>query len=743
MKIKLIAPARKPEWGESFWDLKTFCKLTGRKGGGAPLALPTIAALTPADVEVVLTDENVEPINFEEKTDLVGITGMTCVIPRSYEIADEYRKRGVPVVMGGIHVSMLPEEAIQHCDSVVIGEAEEIWQKVVRDAQKKKLEKFYRAPRFPDLTNTPIPRWDLLKFALYPIFPIQTGRGCPFDCEFCSVQIFNGREYRCKDIKNILEEVKFIKTLEYKKPLFFVDDNILAVKNYAKKLFESLIPFNIKWWCQTSVSSLKDDETLDLMYKSGCRYIFIGFESISQDSLDSMRKSKTNKAEEYKFIIDKVHAHKIAIFGSFILGSDTDNESVFDLTSKFIYDTGIAFAMVNILTPPPGTELYKRLNEKKRILLKPWWQYDGESVCLLPKLMQPEILEKKRNGLLQDIYSYDKCYNRLNNLWTKNVFTRNANQKRLFSRGRILFTITAFINSTLDFKRINFIFKGLWNPKVTSVIAILLSLNFHDYAYKKRKAIRNIKFGSSNKNFFLDLISYPHSSLIDKNDVVYKVKELIKFIWGNPGKLIEDWIHSADVLALSYKNKDLRGFSIVNYVENNIFYLRATIIHPEDINQGLGKFMNYHCVKSLLNEKGKTSRPWMWLENIYFISCISNPLAYAILFKKRKIYPDLENRYKLSNQDKEIAFKVAKRFCPNAVFDTETFVLKGDLTPYPDLIYKKENIPWSNDKRINQFFEDRLKLTQEQGNTLLVLWKENLFLFLLKAFIYKSMHLTK
>ncbi|MCM8781233.1 MAG: B12-binding domain-containing radical SAM protein, partial [Candidatus Omnitrophica bacterium] len=293
MKIKLIAPARKPEWGESFWDLKTLCKLTGRKAGGAPLALPTLAALTPSDVEVVLTDENVEPINFDEKVDLVGITGITCVIPRSYEIADEFKKRGVPVVMGGIHVSMLPEEAIRHCDSVVIGEAEEIWEQVVRDAQKGNLQKFYRAPRFPDLTNSPIPRWDLLKNDKYCYFTIQTGRGCPYDCDFCSVKVFNGRGYRHKTIDSVIEEIKTLQKIDYKKLIFFTDDNLLASPKYSEELMQRLIPLKIKtWWCQSSVNRLKDDRLLDLMYRAGCRVIFVGLESVSQKNLDVMNKGQ-------------------------------------------------------------------------------------------------------------------------------------------------------------------------------------------------------------------------------------------------------------------------------------------------------------------------------------------------------------------------------------------------------------------------------------------------------------------
>ena len=214
MKIKIISPAKQAKWGESFFDYKSACKLLGRKAGGAPLVLPILAALTPSDVEVVLIDENVEPINFDEKVDLVGITGMSFLISRAYEIADEYRKRGVPVVMGGIHVSGVPEEAIQHSDAVVIGEAEEIWAGIIRDAQKGNLQKFYRAPRFPDLNNSPVPRWDLLKNNKYLYFNIQIGRGCPYSCEFCTVTLFNGRGYRYKKVEQVMEEIAVLQRID-------------------------------------------------------------------------------------------------------------------------------------------------------------------------------------------------------------------------------------------------------------------------------------------------------------------------------------------------------------------------------------------------------------------------------------------------------------------------------------------------------------------------------------------------
>jgi hypothetical protein len=458
-----------------------------------------------------------------------------------------------------------------------------------------------------------------------------------------------------------------------------------------------------------------------------------------------MNKGTINKVDEYLRIINKVHSHKISIFGSFVLGNDTDDINIFRNTADFIEDAKIAFSMINILTPPPGSKLFQRLEKEGRILHREWVKYNTDSVCFQPSLMTPAQLKNGRNQTLQEIYSYSRLYKRLNTLWSKGVLTKigisgNKNTLQLFTKGRILFTLVSLFNK--DFRRIIFVLKSLWNHNIGSVSSVGLALAFHDYAYKK-KSIRNIKFRFSDEFFFIDLIPHFQLSLVKKNDVICKIKELIKVSWGDPGGLIDDWISSADVLVLSYKDEDLRGFSIVNHVQDNIFYLRATVIHQEDINKGLGKFMNYLCVKFLINEKHGIWKFWKCLENIYFISCISNPLAYATIFKKRKVYPTLENAYKLSAQDKEVALKVTKRFCPNAVFDTETFVLKGDLKPYPDLIYKKEKIPWSNDKKIDEFFEDRLKLTQEEGNTLLVLWKESLVSFFVKGFIYKFNYLMR
>jgi len=483
MKIKIISPARQPKWGESFWDFGSLFKLVGFKAGGAPLVLPTLAALTPSDVDVVLTDENVEPINFDENVDLVGITGMTYLISRSYEIADEYRKRGVPVVMGGIHVSGLPEEAIQHSNSVVIGEAEEIWEHIIRDAQKGNLQKFYRAPRFPDLNNSPVPRWDLLKNNKYLYFNIQIGRGCPYNCEFCTVTLFNGRGYRHKPVEKVMEEIVVLQKIDKRKGLFFNDDNILSNPSYIKHIFKQLVNKKVEWWCQASINRLKEDEMLKLMYDAGCREIFVGFESVSEKSLVSMHKNQINKVEEYAETIKKVHSHGIGVFGSFVFGSDGEDETVFKKTEKFIMNNNILFAMVNILTPGIGTALRERLDKEGRLLDANYDMGNGEFVCFKPQLMSPQLLQQKREELVSSIYSYNNLYQRFNGLCKDGFFDRGK-RNALFAK--IIGTFVALIFSKMSFNRFVFLLKCMWNPKNTSIIfsimPIVMSLKFHDYA---------------------------------------------------------------------------------------------------------------------------------------------------------------------------------------------------------------------------------------------------------------------
>lgn len=489
MKIKLIAPARKTECKESLWDLKTFCKFIGTKAMAATLTLPLLAALTPSDVEVVLTDEVVEPIDFDEKIDLVGITGITALIPRSYEIADEYRKKGVPVVMGGVHVSMLPEEAIQHCDSVVIGEAEGIWERVIRDAEKKNLQRFYYAPKFPNLFNALTPRWDLVKHNEYCCFTIHTGRGCPNDCEFCTVRAFFGSRYRHKSIERVVEEITFLQKINPKKPLFFSDDNFLASPKYSEELLNKMIPLKINhWWCQAAVDMLQNDKILGLMYEAGCRMIIIGFESLSQKTLVALNKSKINRVENYKETVNRIHSHQMGALGIFILGNDTDEDTTFEEIISFIDETNMAFPNITILTPYVGSRLYEKFKSEGRILSKNWGEYNGETACFQPNRLSVKELEEKRVMIYKNIYGYGALYKRLSNLWKKKVL---INTKQDFHR---LFTMPGGVGSFLtrilagEKEKKNFMVKSFCSKNgLLSANSILLGINFHEYACNLRK----------------------------------------------------------------------------------------------------------------------------------------------------------------------------------------------------------------------------------------------------------------
>lgn len=482
MKINLIAPARSPEWPESFWDLRTLCGLAGARANIAPLALPTLAAVTPSDVEVVLTDENVEPIDFDEAVDLVGITGMACAIPRAYEIVAQYRERGVATVMGGIHVSMLPDEAARHCDAVVVGEAEEVWEQVVRDAQKGSLKNVYQAPRFPDLSKSPIPRWDLLKNQHYLTFSIQTGRGCPHHCDFCSVSVLNGRTYRHRKIEDVLAEVETLRRIDKNKHLLIADDNLLAVPKYAEALLRSLAPLHLEgWWCQSSVDKLENDKLLGLLFDAGCRAIFIGFESISQRSLRSMNKERVNSVAKYRQIIEKIHAHGMAVLGSFILGNDTDNRDIFADTVEFILETNIYLAMINILTPLPGTKLYQGLDGDRRLLHRSWELYTGDSVCFVPSLFTEKELLDGRDYVLRRIYDYDCLVSRLQASWNRNLQFGGDEYGRIYNREKVGLLFRSLFPP--DPRRLRFLLRSLWNRRKPSISGVALALNCHDFAY--------------------------------------------------------------------------------------------------------------------------------------------------------------------------------------------------------------------------------------------------------------------
>jgi radical SAM superfamily enzyme YgiQ (UPF0313 family)/anti-anti-sigma regulatory factor len=387
MRIKLIEPKFRGEWGEH--DEKVVNKFWF-----ARLTMPTIAALTPSDVEVSITDENIEEIDYDEPVDLVGLTAMTMHAPAAYAIAAKFRKRGIPVVMGGIHASLRPEEAKEHVDSVVVGEAEGLWPQVVEDARAGRLAPIYRSQGHP--------RMDLLRAGAYDqLACVQTTRGCPFACDYCTVSRFFGRTYRTRPVDEVIQEVQSLDA----RNIAFVDDNIIGNPKYAKELFRQLIPLNIKWGSQASISIANDRELLSLAAESGCYSLFIGIESLDQDNLRDVHK-KVNRVEEYEEALKVLHDHGMTVIGSFILGLDHDDEFSFERILRFCERNKIELPVFFILTPIPGTPTYQHLEAEGRILDRNWEHYDGMHVVFRPRLMSPETLQQGFQWLCQEAYSW-------------------------------------------------------------------------------------------------------------------------------------------------------------------------------------------------------------------------------------------------------------------------------------------------------------------------------------------------
>jgi len=393
-----------------------------------------VAALTPPDVEVMLTDENVKVIDFQKKIDLVGITAITITAKRAYNIADTFRAKGVKVILGGSHPSALPKEAIQHADAVVIGEAEEIWANVIEDFKANKLQRIYSQREQPSLINLPMPRRDLFPVGAYYFRnTISTTRGCPYACSFCSVTSFFGHTYRCRPVEEILKEIE---TLNHKKLIFFVDDNIVGKPKFAKELFRALIPYKLKWVAQASITIAGDDELLKLAAESGCMILLIGFETLSPENLKAIGK-KVNIAKDYEMVIRKIHSYGIAIHGFFILGLDDDNKDVFEQTVRFAQKMKLESAQFAWPVPYPGTVLYESLDKAGRIITKDWSKYES-SVVFEPKLMSDEILQKGRDWIWREFYSLPSIWRRLGitrrylvPLWGLNLYYRSFWRRKL------------------------------------------------------------------------------------------------------------------------------------------------------------------------------------------------------------------------------------------------------------------------------------------------------------------------
>jgi len=372
------------------------------------LALLTIAACTPQEIEVKLIDERISPIDFEEQADLVGISIMTEQALRGYEIAREFKRRGVFTVIGGIHASVLPEEAAGHCDCVVIGEGETLWPKLLEDFKKGEVKRFYLNDGQIDLLHSPIPRYDLLDRGVYNLIPIQTSRGCPRDCSFCTATKVYGSRFRTKTVDQVISEVEAIEEVLKNHRIVFNDDNMFFDRQRSYQLLSALIPLKIRYFAESDVSIAEDEKLLDLMQKSGCVTVFIGFESLVAENLTSLHHSqwKRKRLAGYAESCRKIQSHGIQVLGSFIVGFDHDDKSVFQQLIDFVLENKI-LAQFHFLTPFPGSQLRASLIREGRLRQDDshWDAYSCFDIVFAPLRMSSQELEEGLLSVYQAVYS--------------------------------------------------------------------------------------------------------------------------------------------------------------------------------------------------------------------------------------------------------------------------------------------------------------------------------------------------
>jgi radical SAM superfamily enzyme YgiQ (UPF0313 family) len=396
MKILLISPA------------VDVSRRTNRELGMPLLALYIIEGLTPPEHQVKIVIEEAEVLNLDEECDLVGISCMTANAPRTYDIAREFKKRGKTVILGGVHPTILPDEALQHANSVVIGEAEGVWKTVIQDFELGMLKQKYHQPE-PDL-KTYIPKnfSNVVQKRLYNLIPIMTTRGCPYNCEFCCVSDLFGKKVRHIPVENVVRDIIDSKS----KGFMFLDDNIIGDPKYAKELFRAIKPLKIGWAGQASISLLKDLELLQLATESGCKALFIGLESVSEEQLKTMHKS-IKEIKHLEASLKEIKKMGIHIHASMIFGFDNDTQCTFNETLSFLVKNNIGSVSFNILTPYPGTKTFSKLQKEGRILTTEWQYYDHNTVVYKPKKMSPVELQERKTQTRKKFYSISCIFKRL------------------------------------------------------------------------------------------------------------------------------------------------------------------------------------------------------------------------------------------------------------------------------------------------------------------------------------------
>ncbi len=360
-RLTIIHPAIGHRQGEKYirsWQME-------------PLPAAAIAGLTPRDIEIRFHDDRMEQIPFDEPTDAVVLSVETYTAMRAYQIASEYRRRSIPVVFGGFHPTLVPDEAERFAEAIVIGEAEDIWQEVIDDLRHGTLRKRYQSKEQPLLNTIRVDRSIYAQKRYLPLGLIETGRGCRFPCEFCAIQSFFQRTHRSRPVDAVIAELKALR--KRSKLFFFVDDNFAGSLAASKELLTEMQGLNIRWVTQMSINAAHDEELLGLLERSGCKGVLIGFESLDEKNLIAMGKQFNTMRGGYQVALDNLRRHEIRVYGTFVFGYDQDTLGSFDQAVDFALEQRLYIAAFNHLTPFPGTPLYLRLQKEGRLLFKNWW----------------------------------------------------------------------------------------------------------------------------------------------------------------------------------------------------------------------------------------------------------------------------------------------------------------------------------------------------------------------------------
>jgi radical SAM superfamily enzyme YgiQ (UPF0313 family) len=394
MKILLVLPTLLDRNGNPIRRKKASLNLN--------LNLPLLAGYVPEDIEVEIANDYVHTVSPDTPCDLVGISTTVTTAPRSYELADAFRARGKKVVLGGFHATAMSEEALEHCDSIVMGEADDVWPEVIDDFRHGTLKPIYSSEGFPDIQNLPVPRYHLVnrKDFHMDVYPAESSRGCPFDCDYCAVTKYHGGGHRLRPIGQVIRDIKATNC----RFIAFNDDNIIGHKEHAKELFRALIPLNIRWMAQTTMYMADDPELIDLAVKSGCRFVWIGVESINPAHLSEVHR-KINQVDQFERRIKEFQKRGVIVGANMLFGFDGEDRQHYEDTYQFLARNKV-FPFLYVIIPLPGTVLFEKYKKEGRLLHEDWSRYSAYETVVQPKNFTPQEQDDLYWTLAQRIFTF-------------------------------------------------------------------------------------------------------------------------------------------------------------------------------------------------------------------------------------------------------------------------------------------------------------------------------------------------